>query len=247
MLVFKALFTESQASDPAAPIPGLITVSPTPTGFTMKSDELALAFEFVLERVAYGPDVMYLTRARSGAWAIVWASELNESRDSWSALMVRKGIDAFNPVVIVGIDAARADFTAIFFCNAIAPGITAPLVDSSSESGDMMLKRLMPSIEPFLQRQWAKHKLLKEVKTNDSLAALEQQLDLLTALVAAIVQRPAFSAEGALPDWAPAFLEAIASSSSLTLVQPAAAVAKVGAFKAALRKLQAVYLKVIGQ
>lgn len=247
MLVFKALFTESEASDPAAPIPGLVTVATTPTGFTMKSEALALDFEFVLARVAYGPDVMYLTRARSGAWAIVWASELHESRDSWSALMVRKGIDTFNPVVIVGVDATRADFTAIFFCNAIAPAITSPLVDSSGESGDMMLKRLMPSIEPFLQRQWAKHKLLKEVKTNDSLAALEQQLDLLTAVVAQIVKAGAFVQSGVVPVWTQDFLDAATSSSSLTLTDPPAAIAKMSAFKTALRKLQAVYLKVIGQ
>lgn len=240
-LVFKALYSQAQAADKTSPISNLVTVSSTLTGFNMKCADIGLDFDFVLGRVTYGPDVMYLVRARSGAWVIVWASELHESRDSWSALMVRKGIDTFNPVAVVGVAPDAKDFTAIFFCNAIASGIAQPILDTSGETGDMMLKRLMPSIEPFLQRQWAKHKLLKEVKTNDSLAALEQQLDLLTAIVAAgQAGQPA-------PEWAQDFFAAMASSSSLTLTQPAAAVAKVGTFKSALRALQAVYLKVIGQ
>jgi hypothetical protein len=216
----------------------VVTVVATARGFTMKCAEIALDWEFDLSRVQYGPDVLYLVRARSGAWMPVWASELNESRDSWSAIMVRKGIDAFMPIVLIGISPDHADFAAIFFCHTIEPGNASPMVDTVPESGDMVLKRLMPSIEPFLQRQWAKHKLLKEVKTNDSLAALELQLDLLTTIVSSMMNGVK------VPSWAAGFAEEMAQGSALTLTAPDVAIGKVGRFKNALRALQAAYLKV---
>jgi hypothetical protein len=160
--------------------PDIVTVLSTDSGFVLQCASLGLYWQFDMRRVDVGNDIMYLCRDRVGQWVVTWASDLNESKDSWSSVMMRKNIDAFRPLTMVGISPDKKDYTAIFFCHTREPNNANPTVDSERESGDMTMKRLMPSIEPLLQRHWAKHKLLKDVKTNDALAALEAQVDLLT-------------------------------------------------------------------
>lgn len=180
MLVHKALVPADLSEEELAQTPEIVTVLGTDTGFVLQCATLGLYWQFDMRRVDSGNDIMYLVRDRVGQWVVTWATDLHESKDSWSAVMLRKNIDSFRPLVMIGINADKSDYTAIFFCNTREPNNAAPTVDTERESGDMTMKRLMPAIEPLLQRHWAKHKLLKDVKTNDSLAALEAQVDLLT-------------------------------------------------------------------
>jgi hypothetical protein len=180
LLVHKSLIATELTVEEAQQVTDIVNVLPTDTGFVMQCPSLSLYWQFNLELVEHGNDILYLNRTRAGQWTVMWATDLHESKDSWSSVMLRKNLDEFRPLVMIGISPDRKDYTAIFFCNTREPNNPQPLVDDTTETGDMSMKRLMPGIEPLLQRHWAKHKLLKGVKTNDSLAALEAQVDLLT-------------------------------------------------------------------
>lgn len=232
-LVHKALVADDLTEEQQAQTLDIVTVLPTDNGFVMQCASLGLYWQFDLTLVDHGPDILYLCRSRSGQWVVTWATDLNESRDSWSAVMLRKNIDEFRPVVMIGINAETTDFTAIFFCHSREPNNPAPITDDTTESGDMAMKRLMPSIEPLLQRHWAKHKLLKHTKTNDSLAALEAQVDLLTNWLVALL--PADKAQKLL------------DVGVLTLKDEEAVFDDLIAFKTGLRERQALYLTTIGK
>jgi hypothetical protein len=92
----------------------------------------------------------------------------------------------------------------------------------------MLLKRVMPELAPTIDRWHAKHKLLKDTKTNDSLAALEAQVDLLTQWVAALI-----------PD---EYRQKLLDAGVLKLKDTGVVVADVIAFKNALRERQKTYL-----
>jgi hypothetical protein len=233
MLVHKSLIPTDLSEEDAARITDIVTVLPTETGFVLQCASLSLYWQFNMNLVQYGNDIMYLTRTRGGTWAVMWATDLHESRDSWSEAMLRKNVDEFRPVVMIGINPEKTDYTAILFCNTREPNNPNPTVDNSTDSGDMAMKRLMPSIEPLLQRHWAKHKLLKHTKTNDSLAALEAQVDLLTSWLIELL--PAEK------------VQRLIDAGVLTLKDEAATLDDVVAFKTALRERQQVYLTTIGK
>jgi hypothetical protein len=233
MLVHKSLIPAELTPEEQAQTLDIVTVLPTPTGFVLQCQSLSLYWQFDLSKVEFGDDILYLCRNRFGLWDVTWATDLHESKDSWSSVMLRKNIDDFRPLVMIGISPDKTDYTAIFFCNTREPNNPTPTVDTTAESGDMMMKRLMPSIEPLLQRHWAKHKLLKTIKTNDSLAALEAQVDLLTSWLVALL--PADKVQKLL------------DVGVLKLKDEQTALADLVAFKKTLRESQQIYLTTIGK
>jgi hypothetical protein len=235
MLVHKSLIPTDLTEEEAQQTVDIVNVLPVGNGFTMQCASLSLYWQFNLDLVKYGNDVMYLCRTRTNQWVVMWATDLHESKDSFSSAMLRKNVDEFKPVVMIGINADKTDYTALFFCNSREPNNPNPQVDDAAESGDMTMKRLMPSIEPLLQRHWAKHKLLKDTKTNDSLAALEAQVDLLTSWLLMLLPLQADK------------LQRLLDVGVLTLKDSDVALDDVVAFKSALRERQALYLATIGK
>lgn len=233
MLVHKSLIPTDLTEDEAKQIVDIANVLSTETGFVMQCASLGLYWQFDMNRVEHGNDIMYLCRQRTGQWVVTWATDLHESKDSWSSVMLRKNIDEFRPVVMIGINAKKTDYTAIFFCNTREPQNPTPLLDDSTDSGDMAMKRLMPSIEPLLQRHWAKHKMLKGIKTNDSLAALEAQVDLLTSWLVELL--PADKVQKLL------------DVGVLKLKDEQVVLDDLIAYKTGLRERQALYLTTIGK
>ncbi|OJB45838.1 hypothetical protein BGV57_02915 [Burkholderia ubonensis] len=195
MLVHKVLIPDDLTDEQRAHAYGIVTIIPTPTGFTMQSTDLSLYWQFDLNKVEHGNDVLHLVRARNGQYVVVWGSDIHESKDSLSSALLRKNIDSFMPLVLIGINEEMSAYTAVFFCHTVEPANSTPTVDNSDESGDMVLKRLMPAIAPVIDRWHAKHKLLKDIKTNDALAALEAQVDLLTELLFSILPADAFPSD----------------------------------------------------
>jgi hypothetical protein len=233
MLVHKSLIPTDLTEEEAQQVVDIVNVLPTATGFVMQCATLGLYWQFDMKQVEHGDDILYLCRTRGGPWTVTWATDLHESKDSWSSVMLRKNIDQFRPVVMIGVNADKSDYTAIFFCNTREPNNATPLVDDSTDSGDMAMKRLMPSIEPLLQRHWAKHKLLKDLKTNDALAALEAQVDLLSHWLVQLL--PADKAQKLL------------DAGVLTLKDEQVLFDDLIAFKTRLRERQASYLATINQ
>jgi hypothetical protein len=220
-----------------------ITITPTAAGYRIENAERALRFEFDLSAVSFGPDILYLSQNAAGGIVKTWASETANSRDGHAAAHGRQyGQAVGSPVCAIAIEPGKAAAHVATIYGVISPAPNV-VIDSQVTSTDRLLDRNVSAMRPFIAKMWTKSRLLAQVNTQDSLAALEQQLDLITALLASLYDPK----NPALPDWAPAFFEAMASSSSLTLTQPAAAIEKAGTFKRALRALQATYFKAVGR
>jgi hypothetical protein len=228
MLLHKSLIPLDLDEKQLAAIGPIATVIATPTGFVISSKERSLYWQFDLTKVEFGLDVLHLVKNRAGQYVPVWGSDLHESKDSWSSCMFRKNIDSFQPLCVIGVSADKKSFTAVFFISTQEPNNLDTQEDKSADSGDMLLKRVMPELAPTIDRWHAKHKLLKDTKTNDSLAALEAQVDLLTQWVAALI-----------PD---EYREKLLDAGVLKLKDTGVVVADVIAFKNALRERQKTYL-----
>lgn len=235
MILHKSLISNDMDRDERLKLGPVATIIETPTGFVISCKETSLYWQFDLGKVEFGLDVLHLVQNSSGQYVPVWGSDLHESKDSWASCMFRKNISDFRPVLIVGVSKDMKSYTTVVFTHCFEPNNPAPQQDNSTDSGDMLLKRVMPELAPTIDRWHAKHKLLKDTKTNDSLAALEGQVDLLTKLVMAL-----------LPG-SEAVLQKILDVSVLTLKDTEVVVADVVAFKSALRERQKTYLTTTAQ
>lgn len=233
MILHKSLIPFDLDENQLKDIGPIATVIETPTGLVVSSKERSLYWQFDLNKVEFGLDVLHLVKNRSGQYVPVWGSDLHESKDSWSGAMFRKNIDSFQPICIIGVSKDKKSFTAIFFISTQEPNNLDTQEDESGEPGDMLLKRVMPELAPTIDRWHAKHKLLKDTKTNDSLAALEAQVDLLTQWVAALIPEE--------------YRQKLLDAGVLTLKDTGVVVADVVAFKSALRERQKTYLTTTAQ
>jgi hypothetical protein len=218
-----------------------ITITPTASGYRIEHEERQIRFDFDLSAVTFGPDILYLAQHEGGGIVKSWASELTNSRDGHAAAQARQyGQKVGAPFCAIAIEPGKADAHVATLFGLISP-VTNVVVDSQVNSTDRLLNRNVSAMRPFIAKMWSKTRLLAQVNTQDSLAALEQQLDMLTTIVFAL------AAKAPLAPWTDEFFSVMAAYSSITTPQPPAAIEHVSAFKQTLRALQATYFKAIGR
>ena len=93
-------------------------------------------------------------------------------------------------------------------------------------------------LQTLIIRNKAKRPLLAQIKPEDSIAALEKQLDLVTQLV---ITLSASLPAAQVPNWLAALTTMMSQSSATQFMGDDAAVSDIAATKAVIRKLQTTY------
>lgn len=202
---------------------GIYTISKGAHAVTLDPARLFTPFETVL-----------VFTARNG-FVLLTASRYLEGGDGVASVFTQKSADA-NPIAGLYFDASIENHVLV-----INAETDTTLSHDVVEKG--ALYELAATIYPVARRQWNKRgfkaDLLKEVNPIDSLVALEQQLDLLSALV--IQHFDGLSADKR-PDWYSAFKSAVETSGTTSIRSAADNATGMAAHKARIRALQAGYL-----
>ena len=173
---------------------------------------------------------------------LVWDSERFSARDAASSVAERKGVtDLTRYLFIVAFDGED-----IFF-------ITRHQIVAPPE-GASHTPIVRDGLEFMRPRQWvaaqrsallslsvknkAKRRLLSQVKAEDSLAALEKQVDLLSQLVMAMAQSLPSDQR---PTWLDSFQTNLSQDTSTQFMGEVVSVADIHAHKTRMRTLQSAY------
>lgn len=147
-------------------------------------------FTFDNDIVDFKPDVAYLANSYRDGYFLSWSSEVAESRSGQPMSQSRQGIFADRSANHVhlcafwcGENTTAVDFRFPVYV-ADAGGDTAVDVGTMRSSLDVFAKYI-PEAAPFVQRTRAKQKLIRKINELNAIAALEAQVDLLTAIVLA--------------------------------------------------------------
>lgn len=166
-----------------------IRVQQTATGFIMSSSEYQLYWQFDFKRLQHGNDMMYVVQDRGRNVKYIWKSEFANSKDGLAAALQRNNVDVFAPLAVIAIGQQPGDWAALFMTNTTQTAGDFTKLDAKYERmrSDHILMDLVPSMAPMIQGYDDKMALLRQIRTNDSIAALEAQVDLLTTWMAALI------------------------------------------------------------
>lgn len=216
-----------------------LTVIVTPVGYHFVDEEHGIDYAFDHTLLEHGSDLLMLCVNPAGRSVRVWGSELANSRDGAAAALFRQGGDKLSPYATIGIGPDPADYhlatrQAIF---TDAPDNMIQ-IDARAVSTDVMLHDAIVTIAPVVRRYWAKVKLHSRINTQDSLAALEGQVDLLQRLVLTLIDSlPAAQR----PVGYELIAQALEPVSTLGLKSPEDLLGKVADHKQAVRRAQREY------
>ncbi|AJD82923.1 hypothetical protein PJWF_00029 [Achromobacter phage JWF] len=166
-----------------------LRVQPTPTGFIIQSAAYQLYWQFDHTKLQHGDDILHLVKARSGEVKMIWHSETTQSKDGMAAALQRNNIDVFMPLVVIAIAKDTSDFVAVFQANStqtLGDFNVLPENLATARSDEIFLA-VAPQMTDMINRYGEKMRLLKGIRTNDAIAALEAQVDLLTSWVSALI------------------------------------------------------------
>lgn len=170
---------------------------------------------------------------------LVWDSERFNTRTACSSVADRKSVyNVDDYVFVVGYDV-----DGIYVC------VNTPLSGAPSNcefvqlSNDewkalrsrVWMKNQSAGMSALIKKQNAKRKLLANVKPEDALAALENQVDLLTQLVGALING------NAAPSWANDLMTLVQNKGSNTLRTTEEMLQAIDAEKTHIRSLQSEY------
>lgn len=164
-------------------------VIPMPTGFIIQSEAYRIYWQFDFTKLQHPNDVMYVVKSRSGAVKYIWQSETTQAKDGWAAALQRNNVDEFMPLVAVAIGSEKHDYCALFLTNTTQTDgeytvLPAQMLNARS---DDIFRAMFPQVADMLNKFGAKMDLLKEIRTNDALAALEAQVDLMAMWMAELI------------------------------------------------------------
>lgn len=166
-----------------------IRVQPTATGFIAQSSAYRLYWQFDHTKLQHGNDILHLVQARSGEIKMIWHSETTQSKDGLAAALQRNNIDSFTPLVVIAIGKNKDDYCAVFQTNTTqTQGEFEVLPESLANArSDEIILAKAEHLYGMVHRYGEKMRLLKSISTNDAIAALEAQVDLLTLWVEALI------------------------------------------------------------
>lgn len=168
--------------------------------------------------------------------ALVWDSERFNSRSTASSLLDRKGLlNLTEDVFVVGF----AEGNMWVYCRRsvklLPEGAVLADVDVAKVQPRDWFSAESPELAALVQRNRAKRKLLAHVKPEDSIAALEKQVDLLTLVIAELVaNRP-------VPEWFPLLENTVNLKGSNTVKNAAESIEEININKTEVRSLQSEY------
>ncbi len=167
-----------------------VVVSKVVEGWKLSGMAGTIPWEFTFDTslVTDRPDIAFLVTSRMGKPGLVWTSEIFNDRVSHAHVMGRVNVSSVNPIAVFAID--ENGETHCFVSNPQAHvGDLECVVDESPETQSEILIKHIPSFGAYFKKLQAKSKLLAGVRTTDSLAALEAQLDMLTTMVGALIEK----------------------------------------------------------
>ena len=173
---------------------------------------------------------------------LVWDSERFSARDAASSVAERKGVtDLTRYLFIVAFDGED-----IFFITRhqiVAPPEGASHTPIVRDGLEFMRPRQWVAAQrsellSLIVKNKAKRRLLSQIKAEDSLAALEKQVDLLSQLVMAMAQSLPSDQR---PTWLDSFQTNLSQDTSTQFMGEVVSVADIHAHKTRMRTLQSAY------
>ncbi len=196
-------------------------------------------FTFDTSLVTDRPDIAFLVTSRMGKPELVWTSEIFNDRVSHAHVMGRINVSSVTPIAVFAID--ENGETHCFVSNPQAHvGELECVIDESPETQSEILIKHIPSFANYFQKLQAKSKLLAGVRTTDSLAALEAQLDMLTTLVGDLIER---LADGEKPAFALQLMDINKRVGAASVHPVEKLLADLEAHKTKIRALQSKYFE----
>jgi hypothetical protein len=190
----------------------------------------------------FTPDVAVGYLGLENTIELAWDSERFNSRDMASSLVERKGIqDLTDALFMVGFDGQNMFVITRQWIAAAPAGVTFTAITPTGL--EFMRPRLWLTeqsalLKPLVIKNKAKRVLLSQIKTGDSLAALEYQVDLLSQLVLTLIDAQTnFTA----PSWLATYRTALTNQSSVQFKGADAVATELENFKTSLRTLQKNY------
>lgn len=186
------------------------------------------------------PDIAAVYEGVEQTMVLGWDSERFNTRDMASSIADRKGVaDIVNYVCLVGFD---VNDTYVVFRKPVttADGVTLVSADDTAIYRPReWMSQQSATLAALVTQNKAKRTMLAHTSTNDRVAMLEQQLDLLTQLVAKLI------AGSAMPSWAQDFITTMQADVAVAAGSEAAATDAISAEKSKNRDLQADYRSAI--
>lgn len=194
-------------------------------------------------QLQFTPDIAVGYLGKEACIELAWDSERFNTRDMAASVVERKGISDLTDVLfLVGFDGQDMYLITREWIAAAPNGVTfTPIIPSGMEflRPRLWLTEQSSLLKTLVIKNKAKRTLLSQIKTGDSLAALEYQVDLLSQLVLSLM---AAQTAVASPSWLVAFQNVLTNDSSLQFKGADAAAADIANYKAGLRTLQKNYI-----
>jgi hypothetical protein len=197
-------------------------------------------FEFDRTKLEFFPDIAYLAFDLTGEFTLFWHYELWHSRDGVSSIGVRKLIAPWaikSPLAILPIDAegeVHLYSEKACFVSADVETVAVPPETASFDA----IKAYVPGILSYLAYCRAKGNALARFNPVDAAAAIEYQLDFVTAAVKHLMAQSATK-----PDFWEAFENAVDPLLSFDLVGKEKALSEFALEKEKTRRNQSAYFE----
>lgn len=185
------------------------------------------------------PDICAGYLSYDGSIQLFWDSEKGHTRDAVSSVLERKGIvNIVDALFMVAFSNTGAYLTGGVPLSAAPTGSAQFVPLALNQTPRLWLGQQDPAIQAIIDKAKAKRPLLARVNTIDTVAELEKQVDMLSAMVIALMDKQPAADQ---PAWFATFKQMIAASSSLQFKTIDECLADVNGIKSGIRALQTVY------
>lgn len=196
-------------------------------------------WEFDASKVEYAPDIMYVTRDIWGNGAVFWQSEIGHNRDGYASIGLRKKIrldDLQSCFAMVAIEENGQHHMIVYGDVCVLDDVPVTVIPPETPgTGCDIFEANIPGVREFMKHSRAKVSALARFNAVDAISGLENQIDLLTSAVAALMAE--FPADKR-PAWWGQFEAVVAANSSNNLRGEQKGISNVEAEKVKAREIQ---------